>query len=190
MISGSRTTERYASFVEKSLASLVPSANDLLQLDVEEVGWVLLVHLASLGQNSGDGRVWGEGRINQYNFFNQLDQQPIYGTRRGDVNRVLMEAWGWLQHEGFLVREVGSGGTESCFLSRRAKHLETRAEFDAYRKAGLLPRGQLHALIAARVYPTFLRGEYDTLSSTVQRFFRPSARWRLVYAPQGDFLQN
>jgi uncharacterized protein (TIGR02391 family) len=40
--------------------------------------------------------------------------------------------------------------------------LQTRADFDAYRKAGLLPRGQLHALIAARVYPAFLRGEYDT----------------------------
>lgn len=149
-------------FVEKSLASLVPSANDLLQLEVEEVGWVLLVHLASLGENSGDGRVWGGGRINQYNFFNHLDHHPIYGTRREDVNRVLMEAWGWLQHEGFLVREVGSGGTESCFLSRRAKQLETRADFDAYRKAALLPPGQLNALIAARVYPAFLRGEYDT----------------------------
>jgi uncharacterized protein (TIGR02391 family) len=148
-------------FVKKSLASLVPSADDLLKLAVEEVGWVLLVHLASLGENGGGGSVWG-GKINQYNFFNNLGQQPVYGTRREDVNRVIMEAWGWLQHEGFLVRELGSGGTEASFLSRRAKQLETKADFDAYRKAGLLPRGQLHALIAARVYPAFLRGEYDT----------------------------
>jgi uncharacterized protein (TIGR02391 family) len=146
-------------FVEKPLASLVPSVNDLLQLEVEEVGWVLLVHLSSLGDQTGDGRVWGGGRINQYNFFNHLD---VYGTRREDVNRALLEAWGWLQHEGFLVREADSGGIETCFLSRRAKQLQTRADFDAYRKAGLLPRGQLHAMIAARVYPAFLRGEYDT----------------------------
>jgi uncharacterized protein (TIGR02391 family) len=149
-------------FVERTLASLVPSADDFLRLEVEEVGWVLLVHLASLGDNSGDGRVWNGGRISQYNFFNWLDQQPVYGTRREDVNRALMEAWGWLQHEGFLVREVGSGGSESFFVSRRAKQLQTRTDFDAYRKAGLLPRGQLHAQIAARVYPAFLRGEYDT----------------------------
>ena len=148
--------------MEKTIASLVPSADDLFRLDVEEVAWILLVHLESLGSQSGDGRVWGTGRINQYNFFNHLDHNPIYGTRREDVNRVLLEAWGWLLHEGFLVREVGSGGTETCFLSRRAKQLQARAHFDAYRKAALLPRGQLHALIAARVYPAFLRGEYDT----------------------------
>jgi uncharacterized protein (TIGR02391 family) len=148
--------------MEKLIASLVPSADDLLNLQVEEVGWVLLVHLTSLGDQSGDGRVWGAGRIHQYNYFNDLDHRPIYPTRKDDVKKALLEAWGWLQHEGFLVREVMSGGSETCFLSRRAKELQTKADFDAYRKAALLPRGQLHALIAARVYPAFLRGEYDT----------------------------
>jgi len=148
--------------MERSIASLVPSADDLLNLQVEEVGWVLLAHLVSLGDQSGDGRVWGAGRIHQYNFFNHLDHHPVYGTRRDDVTKALLEAWGWLQQEGFLVREAISGGTETCFLSRRAKALQTKADLDAYRKAGFLPRGQLHALIAARVYPAFLRGEYDT----------------------------
>lgn len=152
----------YAQSMERSIASLVPSVDDLLNLQVEEVGWVLLVHLTSLGDQTGDGRVWGAGRVHQYNYFNDLDQRPIYATRKDDVKKALLEAWGWLQHEGFLVREVMSGGSETCFLSRRAKELQTRADFDAYRKAGLLPRGQLHALIAARVYPAFLRGEYDT----------------------------
>ena len=114
--------------MEKLIASLVPSADDLLNLQVEEVGWVLLVHLTSLGDQSGDGRVWGAGRIHQYNFFNHLDHHPVYGTRRDDVTKALLEAWGWLQHEGFLVREVMSGGTETCFLSRRAKELQTRAD--------------------------------------------------------------
>jgi hypothetical protein len=94
--------------MEKLIASLVPSADDLLNLQVEEVGWVLLVHLTSLGDQSGDGRVWGAGRIHQYNFFNHLDHHPVYGTRRDDVTKALLEAWGWLQHEGFLVREVMS----------------------------------------------------------------------------------
>jgi len=157
----SSKSECYAPTVEKPIASLVPSVDDLLRLEVEEVGWVLLVHLASLGNQSGDGRVWGTGRINQYNFFNHIHQHPIYGTRQEDVNKVLLEAWGWLQHEGLLVREVGVG-SETCFLSRRALQLRQRADFDAYRKAAILPRGQLHAQIAARVYPAFLRGEYDT----------------------------
>jgi uncharacterized protein (TIGR02391 family) len=48
------------------------------------------------------------------------------------------------------------------FLSRRAQQLKSRADFKACRKANLLPRGQLHPVIASRVYPAFLRGEYDT----------------------------
>jgi uncharacterized protein (TIGR02391 family) len=47
-------------------------------------------------------------------------------------------------------------------LSRRAERLKTRALVDAYRHASLLPRGQLHPTIAAKVYSTFLRGDYDT----------------------------
>lgn len=71
---------------------------------------------------------------------------------------VLLEAWSWLQGEGFLVRLEH----DIFFLSRRAKRLQSREDFAAYRKASLLPKGQLHPLIAAKVYPAFLRGEYDT----------------------------
>ncbi len=148
--------------MERSIASLVSSSEDLLKLPVEEVGWVLLAHLASFGNDSRDGRVWGEGRIHHYNFFNYLDQHPPYETQREDVKRALLEAWAWLQQEGFLVRESNSGGGDVFFRSRRARQLETGSDFDAYQRAGRLPRGQLHARIAARVYPAFLRGEYDT----------------------------
>ena len=152
----------YALFVVMSIQSLVPNVDDLLGLEVEVVGWVLLAHLASFGNDSRDGRVWGGGRINQYNFFNDLDQHPPYDARREDVRRALLEAWDWLRHEGFLVRESSSGGVEVFFISRRARQIETGSDFDAYRRAGRLPRGRLHARIAARVYPAFLRGEYDT----------------------------
>ena len=49
----------------------------------------------------------------------------------------------------------GSGG-------EAAQKLKSREGFAAYCKAGLLPKGQLHPLIAIKVYPAFLRGEYDT----------------------------
>ena len=48
------------------------------------------------------------------------------------------------------------------FLSRRARQFRSREDFDDYRKASLLPKDNLHPLIAAKVYPAFLRGEYDT----------------------------
>jgi uncharacterized protein (TIGR02391 family) len=146
--------------VEKSIASLIPNVDDLLNLEVEEVAWVLLAHLASLG-DTADSRVQ-QGRIIQCNLFNDFDRRPPYPIKHRELKRTLMEAWAWLEREALLVRDAESYGVDAWFLSRRAKRLETEADFDAYRKAGLLPRGQLHPQIAVRVYPAFLRGEYDT----------------------------
>jgi uncharacterized protein (TIGR02391 family) len=146
--------------VEASIPSLVSDVETLLTLEVEEVAWVLLAHIASLGDRSGDGRV-NQGRVIPYNFFNYIDQHPPYPARRDEVKRALMEAWAWLQREGLLVCEPGAGGSDAWFLSRRARRLENGADFDAYRKSGFLPRGRLHPRIVG-VYPAFLRGEYDT----------------------------
>ncbi len=143
------------------IPTLVPIADDLLALEVEELGGVLLVHLNSYGtQSSGSGAVQ-YGKVSQYNFFNDLSNHPPYSNRQEEVRRALMEAWGWLVSEGFLVRD-GDQPAAWFFLSRRAQRLKSRDDVSAYRKANLLPRGQLHPLIANRVYPGFLRGEYDT----------------------------
>ena len=81
-----------------SLPSLVPIADDLLALDVEEIASVLLIHLNSYGSDSGSTAVQ-QGSISQHNFFNGLSYQPPYPGRQDEVNRALMEAWSWLQGE-------------------------------------------------------------------------------------------
>jgi len=143
-----------------SLPSLVPSADDLLALEVEELAGVLLVHLNSAEGHRGSS-AFQNGLISPRNFFMFLDQQPPYPGRQQEISRALMEAWSWLQGEGFLVRHPEQLA-DWFFLSRRAKQLRSRDDFSAYSKANLLPRGHLHPLIAAKVYPAFLRGEYDT----------------------------
>jgi uncharacterized protein (TIGR02391 family) len=95
------------------------------------------------------------------NFFMFLDQQPAYFSRQQEVSRALMEAWSWLQGEGFLVRHPEQSA-DWFFLARGAKQLRSRDDFSSYRKSNLLPRGHLHPLIATKVYPAFLRGEYHT----------------------------
>lgn len=139
-----------------SLSSLIPNAGDLLELEVEEVAGVLLTHLNSYGSDSGS-----QEKINQNNFFNNLNHNPEYPGRQDEINQVLMEAWSWLHGEGFLVRDARQPA-DWFFLSRRAKRLRSQEDFAAYRKASLLPKGQLHPLVATKVYPAFLRGEYDT----------------------------
>ena len=148
----------------RSLSSLVPSATDLLALEVEELAGVLLAHLNSYEGLSGNA-VYQHGRVSLRNFINSLNPtssltKPEYGDRQPEVNRALMEAWSWLQGEGFLVRDAEQSA-DWFFLSRRAQRLKSREDFAAYRKASLLPKGQIHPLIATKVYPAFLRGEYD-----------------------------
>lgn len=126
---------------------------------------MLLIHLNSYQGESGN-TVRQQGGISRHNFFLTLDScGPLtkleYGEKQPEVNLALMEAWTWLQSAGLLVEKATSTG--GWFLiSRRGQQITSREEFAAYRKANLLPKGQLHPLIASKVYPAFLRGEYDT----------------------------
>ena len=136
-----------------SLSSIVPNVADLLTLEVEELAGVLLVHL-----NDYEHTVGNQGGINYNNFFNA---RYDYESRQPEVNRALMEAMAWLRSAGLLVESASlTGGF--FFVSRRGKTILSRDDFATYRKAGLLPTAQLHPHIASRVYPAFMRGEYDT----------------------------
>jgi uncharacterized protein (TIGR02391 family) len=111
--------------------------------------------------------IYQNGLISEKSFFDAQEQrghgqQPEYGTRQPQVNAALMEAWSWLEREGFLIRDPRQPAPW-FMISRRGQQVVSREDFDAYRQAILLPKGQLHPLIAAKVYPAFLRGEYDAI---------------------------
>jgi uncharacterized protein (TIGR02391 family) len=149
----------------RSLSSFVPNAADLLALEVEELAGLLLIHLKSYEGVSGNS-VYQNGLISEKNFLDAQEQrghgqQPEYGNHQSQVNAALTEAWSWLEREGFLIRDPRQPALW-FWISRRGQRIASREDFDAFRKASLLPKEQLHALIAAKVYPAFLRGEYDT----------------------------
>lgn len=138
-----------------AIRDLVPNVDDLLKLEVEEIAGVLLLHL-----NGVDESHRHTGGINYRNFFECPPRQD-YDRQQHDVNRALMEAWAWLKNAGFLVESPGLA-SDFYFISRRGKAVTSRADFTAYCNAGLLSKDQLHPIIASKVYPAFLRGDYDT----------------------------
>ncbi len=73
-----------------------------------------------------------------------------------------MEAWSWLERENFIAVRVGFHSAEDYFITRRGRKVKSRGGLESYGKANLLPRAKLHPAIADKVYPAFLRGEYDT----------------------------
>jgi uncharacterized protein (TIGR02391 family) len=140
------------------ISDLVPVAADLIGLEVEEVAGVLLVHLNSdPPANPGLYPYKNGNNVNYHSFCQAIHDKPPYGVKNDEVKTALMEAWGWLQSAGLLVPE-----DNWMFLSRRARRLTRRDEFRNYQNGRLLPKEQIHPLIAVRVYPAFLRGEYDT----------------------------
>jgi len=137
-----------------SIFSLVPKVEDLLALEPEEIGAVVLVHLRSLGDMN-------RGNLNRYNFSLPHTYKEYPQQFRGQIAQVLMEGWMWLEREGFIAPKPADSGTW-YFITRRGMQASDAADLGAYRMSNLLPKNQLHPLIAQKVWATFLRGDYDT----------------------------
>jgi hypothetical protein len=124
----------------RSLSSLIPNADDLLALDVERLGEVLLVHLESYREAPGNA-ICQNGIISQRDFLDTLNarghrQEPEYGAKQPEVSRALMEAWAWLEREGILIRDPRQLAPWFS-ISRRGEELLRRyARFEHFEKLG------------------------------------------------------
>src|ERR1039458_8660013 len=96
----------------RSLKSLLPTADELLALEVEELAGVLLEHLKSC--ETAPGGTYQNGLFNpgyllasmKTTGYGATRQEPDYGDRQPQVDRALTEAWAWLEKEGFLIRDI------------------------------------------------------------------------------------
>ena len=79
-----------------------------------------------------------------------------------------MEAWQWLEREGLVAPEpkeltdsTNFSDNIYYFITRREKRIQTSENFETYLKMNLLPKRQLHPIIAQKVWSAFLHGNYD-----------------------------
>ena len=142
--------------------SIIPDPEKILELEPEELAGYVMKYLHTLdavrqqrihpdthfGFKSGDPNNWPpeyHARIDEYRY---------------KIPRALMEAWVWLQREGFVAPNPDQN--ESFFVTRRGERIKDSADLDAIRKADQLPRKILHPVIAQKAWSLFMRGEYDT----------------------------
>lgn len=137
-----------------SIHSLVPDAEALLELEPEELAGVLMEYLNSLP-------IYEQGSLSRFNFSTPHTVREYPKEHQDALRQALMEAWVWLEREGLLVPQPGQK-RDWVFISRRGRQLRTRDQVHSYRRANRLPRKQLHARIAQKVWASFLRGDYDT----------------------------
>lgn len=131
------------------LARRIPNAEDVLELQPEELGGVILQALVEDG-----------GQVHLHNFINGLHQRDeVYPHSLIEpLGRAIGEAWGWLEAQGLIA----SKGDDWQFVTRRGKQVASAESFADFRKASLLPRELLHPALAVSAWRNFIRGNYDT----------------------------
>ncbi len=137
-----------------SFSNESPPPEEVLEMEPEELAPFILRYLQKQPQNS----------INRYNF-SLLNDQAIY-QRLGHVKaeeyaKCLMEAWVYLEREGFIAPRPGQQG-EWAFVTRRGQKVVEAQDFEAYRKGHLLPSEGLDPILVQKVRQSFVRGDYDT----------------------------
>jgi len=163
------------------ISQLVPNLSDLVNLPVEELGGVLLVHLNSYIY--GESPIAQHNKLNRHAFFDDLWKQPEYLDGRDVIRTIFLEAWAWLETEGLLAPTLDNGDAW-FFVTRRGKRIKSGPHFEAYRKGNLLPKHQIHPVVAQEVYSIFLSGKYDTA------IFEAFRQVEIAVRHGGQFPQN
>lgn len=133
-----------------SIYSMLPNHEDLLELEPEELAGVLLEAL-------GESQHIMLGNIMQKHLVQEYPEQ-----HHEEILKALMEAWNWLEREGFVALLPGPHmGSKPFFVTRRGLQVKDAIGLEVYRKGNLLPKRQLHPVIAQKVWSLFLRGDCD-----------------------------
>lgn len=144
------------------------NANDLLSLEPEELAGPLLLSFEGNDHIVRDNVISHDLLERSFEAMTSTMREQYPSHRDDEILFALMEAWQWLEREGFIAPKptslVGGSsvrGADAFFVTRRGKRIVTRDDFEAYRKGNLLPKRQLHPIIAQKVWSLFLRGDYD-----------------------------
>jgi uncharacterized protein (TIGR02391 family) len=125
----------------------------ILQLEPEEMGWLLLEFWSGT-----------PGKGDDLNCKNWLMTNTVMDYPAGVQEPILKKmsaAWSWLEREGLVAHLPNAHYPDTFFVTERGKRLNLKVDFDTFRLAMNLPRHLLHPTLAEAVLPVFLRGRYD-----------------------------
>lgn len=138
----------------KTIYSMLPDADALLALEAEELSGVVLEHIKSHSSIN-------QGKVNRYNFSLVQTYGEFPPEKHDGISKALMEAWMWLEREGFIAPHPGDNNSW-FYVTRRGHRIDGTNTMEAYRRSAVLPKEFLHPVVAHKCWSAFLRGEYDT----------------------------
>jgi len=156
-------------YLGNKLHALLPNPEDVLALEPEQLAGIIL---RLMNDYRDKNAIWDRLTFgSDHMLANYLQRE--YWPR---MSHKLMESWAWLEQELLLI--LAPGSQTGFFVSQRGKLLMTEQDFDAYKKVRLLPRELLHPLVAQKVWPDLMSGEYD--SAVLKAFKQVEVRVREV----------
>jgi len=133
-----------------TLLTIFPKPQDLLALEPEELGGVILELLAPNATVVVSGLAY------------PLQFSPDYPPEQQKaVQFALAEAASWLVSQGLLLEDPEMKASTPYRMTRRAVPLRNRTDVERYRKGRILPKELLQPHLAEKVWPMFLRGDHD-----------------------------
>jgi len=136
-----------------SLLTIFPRPQDLTAVAAEDLATVMFEFL----RPDRSGRFTINTLMDQLITHTGASYPP---TAKDETMYALAEALSWLQIHGLVIedpRQPNSG----YVLTKRAKGLRGKADIEAYRQGRILPVDLLDSVLAEKVQPQFLRGDYD-----------------------------
>lgn len=141
--------------MNKTFSLIIPNPDDLLALEPEELAGAVMEYLHSQDPNGGPNM------LNRLAFIS-IDTVKVYPKEYHEhTKKALMEAWVWLEREGFIAPLPGDSGS-GMFITRKGLRVKGLSDLKSYQNANLFPKHLLHPVIVHQVYSAFLRGEYAT----------------------------
>lgn len=131
--------------------NIFPPIETALEIEPEELAPFVLKHLKQIRKIN----------IHNYTLGTSSEIVEYAGQHLDEFKKRLMEAFIWLEREMFIAPLPGEGG-DWRFITRRGEKILQEEDFKAYAKESLLPSEMLDPILARKVKPLFLRGDYDT----------------------------
>jgi hypothetical protein len=138
-----------------TFASLFPSVDDFLALELEDAAAVVFEVMPSLMQN---------GLVNATSLIEspfQAVPSSYPPGRRTEFARAVAECLSWLESQGLIMADPEQPARWYRF-TRKGLRTEGRMGVAQYRVGRSIPFDLLPEILVQKVRPIFIRGDYDT----------------------------
>jgi uncharacterized protein (TIGR02391 family) len=143
------------------LKDFFPPPNMMVELEPEENASFLLDYLCT-EQEANKTSFHGVDRNNIVTSSPVVQYAREFQYDADKIGKAITEAWCWLEKEIMIAPQPGQSMGNWVYVTKKGFKYRNKADLETYRKGGLLPKESLDKKLVEKVYPLFLRGDYDT----------------------------